>query len=140
MAQKVTKEQTVEIVKLRRENPYLAASEIGQRYGISKSTINRILRENGMGLGSDWWNNDRGRITLRNPHATHPPKPIPTTIGPKYRPGRIKCRQCDKYFNSFDVRHNRLCPKCNKYANYVNSLPYQDECSIALRTDRPSAE
>lgn len=142
MASKITREHKAAIVQLRRAQPFLAASEIGQRYGISKSTVNRVLRDGGLGQGSDWWTNDRGRIVLNNPHATHPPtpKPIPITIGPKYRPGRISCRRCDEYFDSFDVRLNRLCPKCNKFADYINGLPFQEECSIEARSARPSAE
>lgn len=34
---------------------------------------------------------------------------------PPLKPGKTTCLRCDKVFDSWDVRNNRICPDCKEY-------------------------
>jgi predicted nucleic acid-binding Zn-ribbon protein len=66
---------------------------------------------------------------LREP----PPKPSPYA-------GRTTCLRCDRAFESWDRRQNRLCPNCR---DYLREEPSDEPASIdrpALRAARRSAD
>lgn len=38
----------------------------------------------------------------------------------QYHPGVVSCLKCDKVFNSWDTRINRICPRCSFHAKDIN--------------------
>lgn len=95
------------VVKLKRCEPHLSSKEIAAMHGVSKATVNRILRDAGMGRGSKWWN-EIGKICLNKP------RPNEKRHEPAGRAGRVECLNCGRVFCSPDVRSIRLCSQCKR--------------------------
>lgn len=103
----LTEIQKKEIIALKREKPSLSNPDIAVMYGVSKSTINTVLKAADMGKGSVWWEKS-GKACMKKSR----PHEVIHGHEPKGKSEYVTCLDCGRKFLSPDKRLIRICYRC----------------------------